>query len=160
MEAIFASAVAVLGTLLGSLATYWIQRSTVRQQQGLAEAERRRQERLEAISAYVEALTIYRRVRKDRWHSVNEEREDQDDVRRRDNDVRAAAYAARRKVQLLVDDRAIREQCHQTLLLVDKIKHDTSTSVEELNERLAESRRAIDQLIDTARVLLDQTQAA
>lgn len=63
VEVVATSLVAVLGTLLGSVATYWIQRSTVRQQEGLARAERLRQERVEAFTGYGGALHDYRVTR-------------------------------------------------------------------------------------------------
>lgn len=156
MAAIFASVVAVLGTLLGSLATYGIQRSTVRQQQALAGAERRRQERVDAISVYAEALTTYRRVRMDRWHSVNEDRDDQEALRRHDYEVRAAAVSARLRVELLVDDRELREQCHLALEVVEAMKPGIPS--EKFEEGRNESRTALTRLVDAARKFLEQTQ--
>jgi hypothetical protein len=148
----------VLGTLLGSLATYGIQRSTVRQQQALAGAERRRQERVDAISVYAEALTTYRRVRMDRWHSVNEDRDDQEALRRHDYEVRAAAVSARLRVELLVDDRTLREQCHLALEVVEAMK--PGMPFEEFEQGRNESRVALTRLVDAARRFLEQEQQA
>lgn len=156
MAAIFASVVAVLGTLLGSLATYAIQRSTVRQQQALAGAERRRQERVDAIAVYAEALTTYRRVRMDRWHSVNEDRDDQDVLRRQDYEVRAAAVSARLRVELLIDDRELREQCHLALEVIEAMRPGISS--EEFDQGRNGSRTALTRLVDTARKFLEQAQ--
>ncbi|MEI7058702.1 hypothetical protein WBG06_22960 [Nocardioides sp. CCNWLW239] len=154
MAAIFASVVAVLGTLLGSLATYAIQRSTIRQQQALAGAERRRQERVDAISAYAEALTTYRRVKMDRWHAVDEGRDDQEALRRHDYEVRAAAVAARLRVELLVDDRDLRAQCQLALEAVDAMAPGSTS--EEFGEGRNASRAALTQVVDRARAFLDR----
>ncbi|GGU17300.1 hypothetical protein GCM10007979_14730 [Nocardioides albus] len=146
----------MLGTLLGSLATYAIQRSTIRQQQALAGAERRRQERVDAISAYAEALTTYRRVKMDRWHSVDEGRDDQDALRRHDYEVRAAAVSARLRVELLVDDLELRERCLLALEAVDAMMPRISS--EEFGQGRNESRAALTQVVDTARTFLDRAQ--
>lgn len=156
MAAIFASVVAVLGTLLGSLATYAIQRSTVRQQQALAGAERRRQERVDAISAYADALTTYRRVKMDRWHSVDEDRDDREAMRRQDYEVRATAVSARLRVELLIDDQDLREQCQLALETVDAIK--PGSSPKDFGQGRDESRAALTQVVDTARAFLDRAQ--
>lgn len=157
MAAIFASVVAVLGTLLGSLATYAIQRSTIRQQQALAGAERRRQERVDAIAAYAEALTTYRRVRMDRWHSVDEDRDDKEAMQRHDYEVRAAAVAARLRVELLVDDRKLREQCQLALEVIEAMR--PGSPPEEYEEARNESRAALTGVVDTARKFLDRAQS-
>lgn len=156
MAAIFASVVAVLGTLLGSLATYAIQRSTVRQQQALAGAERRRQERVDAISAYAEALTTYRRVKMDRWHSVDEDRDGQDALRWRDYEMRAAAVSARLRVELLVDDQDLRVRCQLALEAVDAMEPGSPS--EEYEQARNESRVALTGVVDTARKFLDRAQ--
>lgn len=156
MAAISASVVAVLGTLLGSLATYWIQRSTVRQQQALAGAERRRQERVDAISAYAEAVTTYRRVKMDRWHSVDESRDDRDALRRHDYEVRATAVSARLRVELLVDDQDLRAQCQLALDAVDAMAPGTPS--EEYEQARNESRAALTHVVDTARKFLERAQ--
>ncbi|NYI79083.1 hypothetical protein [Nocardioides panzhihuensis] len=156
MTAIFASVVAVLGTLLGSLATYAIQRSTVRQQQALAGVERRRQERVDAIAVYAEALTTYRRVRMDRWHSVNEDRDDQDTLRRQNYEVRAAAVSARLRVELLVEDQELRKQCRLALEVIEAMRPGITS--EEFDQGRNESRTALTRLVDAARKFLEQAQ--
>lgn len=152
--AAISAVVAVIGTLLGSLATYVIQRSTVRQQQALAGAERRRQERVDAVSLYAEALTTWRRIRSDRWHSVNESRDDQGSIQRTDYEVRAAAVAARLRVELLVDDRKLRDECYTALSAVEAMR--PGIPFEEFEQARNESRAALTKLVDAARELLAQ----
>ena len=70
MEVIATSLIAVLGTLLGSAATFLIQRSTIAQQERLNHAERLRQDRVDAFTIFGGALVNYRKTRMDRWHSA------------------------------------------------------------------------------------------
>ena len=61
VEAIIASGIAVLGTLLGSGITLVFQQRAVDKGHDFAQKERLRQERLDAYSAYASALINYRR---------------------------------------------------------------------------------------------------
>jgi hypothetical protein len=61
VETIIASAIAVLGTLLGSRLTLAFQQRTTDKGHQFTRHERLRQERLDAYSAYAGALINYRR---------------------------------------------------------------------------------------------------
>ncbi|MFI2365802.1 hypothetical protein [Promicromonospora sp. NPDC019610] len=67
VETIATGLFAVFGTLLGVLATYWVQKSTVKQQEDLAREERLRQDRVSAYTVFAGALTSYRHSRMDRF---------------------------------------------------------------------------------------------
>ncbi|MEV8535381.1 hypothetical protein [Streptomyces sp. NPDC051211] len=62
MNTILASAVAVVGTLIGSWSTYLFQRRTVERTEAANREERLRQERLAAYSAYAGAVTDLKRA--------------------------------------------------------------------------------------------------
>ncbi|MEU2755335.1 hypothetical protein [Streptomyces albidoflavus] len=61
MESVIASAIASLGTPLGSVATLAIQRGTAERGHRFTRDEKLRQERLDAYVAYAGALVDYRR---------------------------------------------------------------------------------------------------
>ncbi|MFE0930627.1 hypothetical protein ACFW4O_30810 [Streptomyces mutabilis] len=65
MEAVAASVIAVLGTLLGSGLTYLFQRQTMNRSEQFTRNERLRQERIAAYSAFAGALANYRRGQMD-----------------------------------------------------------------------------------------------
>jgi hypothetical protein len=67
METVFASAVAVIGTLLGVFVSHLLQRRHNQDVERAAREERRRTERIDAISAFAEAAVQFRRAQYDRW---------------------------------------------------------------------------------------------
>lgn len=73
MEAVVASVVAVIGTLLGSGITHFFQSRAAERSEQFARAERLRQERIDAYCAYAGALLDYRRVLVHRWFVLHEE---------------------------------------------------------------------------------------
>lgn len=73
MEAIIASAIAVLGTLLGSGITLAFQQRTTEKGHQFARDERLRQERLDAYSIYAGALVNYRRCLVHLWFCLHEQ---------------------------------------------------------------------------------------
>ncbi|MFF8846913.1 hypothetical protein ACF08N_30055 [Streptomyces sp. NPDC015127] len=98
--------IAVVGTLLGSVATHLFQRQTAERSAVLARAEQLRQERIAAYSAFAGALVDYRRGQNDRWHrameapgSVAAEEARIDSYR-----LRSSAHQALIRVQLVCDD--------------------------------------------------------
>ncbi|MET7505895.1 hypothetical protein [Streptomyces albidoflavus] len=83
MESVIASAIAVLGTLLGSVATLAIQRGTAERGHRFTRDEKLRQERLDAYVTYAGALV---------------------EVRIRSHDLRTRAQEALFRLQMLTAD--------------------------------------------------------
>ncbi|WP_129840244.1 hypothetical protein [Streptomyces sp. RFCAC02] len=109
MDAIWASAVAVAGTLLGSLMAHLFQRNAIRRGESFARSEALRQERIETYSGFAAAAEDYRRGQADRWYRRREDpagdgfRTARDEAHR----LRTVARQALYRVRLLTDDRAI-----------------------------------------------------
>lgn len=122
VETIATGLFAVFGTLLGVLATYWVQKSTVRQQQDLAREESLRQDRVGAYTEFAGALTNYRRSRMDRFYAGRGENSlDPEAVRHETYRLRNAAQEARFRVELLASSQELIELAHQALRAVDQL---------------------------------------
>ncbi|WP_432093782.1 hypothetical protein [Streptomyces sp. bgisy100] len=106
MEAVAASVIAVLGTLLGSGITHVFQRRASDRNEQFARDERRRQEMLDACSAYAGLLVNYRRTLIHRWFFAHEGRTDENEteIRTRSYDLRSQAQEAFFRIQMLSDD--------------------------------------------------------
>ncbi|MET7607544.1 hypothetical protein [Streptomyces avermitilis] len=154
MEAIIASAVAVLGTLLGSGITLAFQRSTAERSHEFTRREKLRQERIDAYSAYAGALVNYRRCLVHLWFCIHEQPppEDADEVRIRAYDLRSSAQEALFRVQMLTDDEALSQSAEAVLTDVTGLYKTDSRS--ELDERRAHTRDGISHLVQAAKRLL------
>ncbi|MFE9875207.1 hypothetical protein [Streptomyces sp. NPDC005784] len=151
MEAISASAIAVLGTLLGSGITLAFQRRTVEKGHEFTRRERLRQERLDAYSAYAGALVNYRRCLVHLWFCIHEQPppEDADEVRIRAYDLRSSAQEALFRVQMLTDDEALSQSAEAVLTAMTGLYKTDSRS--ELDERRDHTRDAISHLVRAAK---------
>ncbi|RZD80493.1 hypothetical protein [Streptomyces albidoflavus] len=109
MESVIASAIAVLGTLLGSVATLAIQRGTAERGHRFTRDEKLRQERLDAYVTYAGALVDYRRCLIHLWFCLHESPppENPDEVRIRSYDLRTRAQESLFRVQMLTADEAL-----------------------------------------------------
>ncbi|MGW4027477.1 hypothetical protein [Streptomyces sp. NPDC005009] len=147
METIIASAVAVLGTLLGSGLTLAFQQRTTDKGHQFTRHERLRQERLDAYSAYAGALINYRRCLVHLWFCEHEQppHEDPGVVRVRAYDLRSNAQEALFRVQMLTDDEALSEAAEAALADVTALpKADSRT---ELDQRRVKTRDDISRLV-------------
>ncbi|MEU3995618.1 hypothetical protein AB0E76_07315 [Streptomyces fungicidicus] len=117
METIIASAIAVLGTLLGSGITLAFQHRTTDRSHQFTRREKLRQERLDAYSAYAGALINYRRCLVHLWFCEHEQPppEDADTVRIRAYDLRSNAQEALFRVQMLTDDETLSRTAEEVL---------------------------------------------
>ncbi|MBT2504494.1 hypothetical protein J7I98_01015 [Streptomyces sp. ISL-98] len=99
--------IAVIGTLLGSVATYYFQRQAAERTAALTRAEQLRQERISTYSAFAGALVDYRRAQNDRWHRKAEAPDSADakSSRLESYAQRSAARQALIRVQLVCADR-------------------------------------------------------
>ncbi|MBT2366676.1 hypothetical protein J7E88_15490 [Streptomyces sp. ISL-10] len=98
--------IAVIGTLLGSVATHLFQRQTAERSAALTRAEQLRQERISAYSAFAGALVDYRRGQNDRWHRALEAPGSAaaEEARIDSYRLRSSAHQALIRVQLVCDD--------------------------------------------------------
>lgn len=124
MEAVVASVVAVIGTLLGSSVTHVFQRRTTERSEEFARAERLRQERIDAYCAYAGALLDYRRVLVHRWFVLNEEErcdEDSPELREEMYKTRYTAQEAMFRAQMVSDDPEILDRTEQVMAAVTEL---------------------------------------
>ncbi|MEJ8650020.1 hypothetical protein WKI65_18455 [Streptomyces sp. MS1.AVA.3] len=118
MEAVVASVVAVIGTLLGSGITHFFQNRAAERSEQFARAERLRQERIDAYCAYAGALLDYRRVLVHRWFVLHEEGrcdEDSPELREEVYKTRYTAQEAMFRAQMVTDDAGILERSEQVM---------------------------------------------
>ncbi|MGW4908570.1 hypothetical protein [Streptomyces sp. NPDC004270] len=117
MESIIASAIAVLGTLLGSGITLAFQERTTDRGHRFTRREKLRQERLDAYSIYAGALVNYRRCLVHLWFCEHEQPppENPDAVRIRAYDLRSNAQEALFRVQMLTDDETLNQAAEDVL---------------------------------------------
>jgi hypothetical protein len=151
VETIIASAIAVLGTLLGSGITLAFQQRTTDRSHQLARREKLRQERLDAYAAYAGALLNYRRCLVHLWFCEHEQPppEDPDAVRIRGYDLRSHAQEALFRVQMLTDDQTLSRTAEAVLSDVTALaKAETRTR---LDERRVRTRDDIGRLVRDAK---------
>ncbi|GHH82861.1 hypothetical protein [Streptomyces capitiformicae] len=151
METIIASAIAVLGTLLGSGITLAFQQRTTDRGHEFTRREKLRQERLDAYSAYAGALINYRRCLVHLWFCEHEQPppEDPDAVRIRAYDLRSHAQEALFRVQMLTEDGPLARTAETVLADVTALtKTETRT---QLDERRVQTRDAISRLVNSAK---------
>ncbi|MFE0044526.1 hypothetical protein [Streptomyces albireticuli] len=151
MEAVTASVIAVLGTLLGAGITHAFQQRATARGERSARRERLRQERFDAYCAYAGALVNYRRSLIHRWHCEHEDPppDEVTEARRRSYQLRSEAQEALFRVQMLTDDEALTALAWQAFERVGTLHQIDSR--EELEGRRREAREVIEHLVNTAR---------
>ena len=147
MEAIIASAIAVVGTLLGSGLTLAFQQRTTDKGHQFTRRERLRQERLDAYSAYAGALINYRRCLVHLWFCEHEQPppENPDTVRGRAYDLRSGAQEALFRMQMLTDDEALGQAAEAVLSDVTALSRTDSRT--DLDQRRVKTRDDISRLV-------------
>jgi len=151
VESIIASAIAVLGTLLGSGITLAFQQRTTDRSHQFTRREKLRQERLDAYSAYAGALVNYRRCLVHLWFCEHEQPppEDPDAVRIRAYDLRSSAQEALFRVQMLTDDDRVSRTAEDVLADITELpKADARAELDEIRTR---TRDNISRLVGSAR---------
>ncbi|GAA3910917.1 hypothetical protein GCM10023084_73750 [Streptomyces lacrimifluminis] len=151
METIIASAIAVLGTLLGSGVTLAFQQRTTDRSHQFTRREKLRQERLDAYSAYAGTLINYRRCLVHLWFCEHEQPppEDADTVRIRAYDLRSSAQEALFRVQMLTDDETLSRTAEE--VLADITALPKASSRVELDTLRVQTRDDISQLVSTGK---------
>ncbi|GAB2894362.1 hypothetical protein [Streptomyces mayteni] len=151
MEAILASAIAVLGTLLGSGLTLTFQRRTADRTHAFTRDERLRQERLDAYATYAGALVNYRRSLIHLWYCLHEQPppEDPEAVRPRTYDLRSEAQEALFRVQMLTADETLSRTAADILDAVTELSRTDSRP--DLDTLRRQTRDAISDLVHKAK---------
>ncbi|MFG3344735.1 hypothetical protein ACGF1Z_06685 [Streptomyces sp. NPDC048018] len=105
-----AALIAVVGTLLGVVATHWFQGRAAERTATLARTEQLRQERIAIYSAFAGAVVDYRQSQNDRWFRARLEpgSEEAEASRHASYRQRTAARQALFRVQLVCDDARVR----------------------------------------------------
>jgi hypothetical protein len=132
MGAALASVIAVAGTLLGSVVTHVLQRRTAGHAERFAWDERLRQERLTAYSAFAEAVMAYRHEELTHWLRRHGELIDpsQRAEPAEQGRLRAAAWQARYRVQLLADKPRLVELAEEAMDAVADIHRSNDSAAE------------------------------
>ncbi|MFJ3954459.1 hypothetical protein SLV14_003093 [Streptomyces sp. Je 1-4] len=144
MEAVVASVVAVVGTLLGSGITHVFQSRSADRSERFARAERLRQERIDAYCAYAGALLEYRRVLVHRWFVLHEDDrcgEDTPELREEVYKTRYSAQEAMFRAQMVSDDPEILDRSEQVMAATTELHW--ARDREALTELRATTRQGI-----------------
>lgn len=150
MEAIIASAVAVLGTLLGSGVTFAFQQRVATRGQEFTRSEKVRQERLDAYTSYAGALVNFRRTLVHLWFCTYEQQyEEPGSVAARSYELRSSAQEALFRLQMLTGDEALSARA-QALFAEIAVVHKTE-SREEFDVRRARTREGITALVTASK---------
>ncbi|MDT0309950.1 hypothetical protein RM780_23780 [Streptomyces sp. DSM 44917] len=150
MEAIWTSAVAVAGTLLGAVITHLFQRRSARESESFLRSEALRQERIAAFSTFAGAAEDYRRGEGDRWFRRREDRHGPEyfAARVEAHRLRAVARQALYRVKLLTSDGEVIAAAEEAL----ERARDITRAAEEAAWRVANDRAkaAIDAFVAAA----------
>ncbi|MFG3256362.1 hypothetical protein [Streptomyces sp. NPDC048172] len=151
VETLAASAIAVLGTLLGAGLTHAFQLRAAARTEEFTRTERLRQERLDAYSAYAGTLLNFRRAAVHRWMCEHKDPPpaDPDAARVRSYDTRSAAQEALFRVHLLTDDQVVAERAEAALDGIEEMLKSADREV--LEPRRATTRAAIREFVGVAR---------
>ncbi|MEV4391089.1 hypothetical protein [Nonomuraea sp. NPDC049607] len=147
MEAVAASIVAILGTLLGAALNHLLGARTANRAEGLARTERLRAERIDAYCTLAGSLTNYRRGQMDLWFARQESPEQSSwiELRREEQRLRSAALEALYRMELLTDDEQLIAKGWDALGAVDRM--NDLESRDELDRQRAASRALITDFI-------------
>jgi hypothetical protein len=109
MQAVYASLVAVFGTLLGAVTTYAFQRRASESATRSSRADRLREERLAAYSAFAEAVTDYRSSQYRRWELMQLDPASPESTAAtlESHRLRGVTRQIRWRMQLLTDDQEL-----------------------------------------------------
>jgi type II secretory pathway pseudopilin PulG len=151
VEIIVTSVVAVVGTLLGSLATHYFQRRNRADAERFERGERLRQERVSAYTTYGGALVSLRRALIDRWYAAHEERRnaDPDAIRYETYRLRTVALEAMFRVQLVTESQQLIGLAQAAIDSVDRLH--LRVPAEEFKDARDVSRQAIFDFVEAAR---------
>ena len=154
MSPVWASAIAVLGTLLGSGLTYVFQRLTLKRTVAETRSEKRREEFANAVVAYASAATALRRAEFDRAKKRLERAVDPDreEARQETYRLRAEAQSAYYLVRLLANPDTDADLVREAENVIERLGLITSgpKSLEQVRARSKDATEALDKVVDRA----------
>ncbi|MCX2183082.1 hypothetical protein KV205_21480 [Streptomyces sp. SKN60] len=145
-----AALIAVVGTLLGVVATHWFQGRAAERTASLARTEQLRQERIATYSAFAGAVVDYRQSQNDRWFKAHLEpgSDEAEQSRHASYRQRTAARQALFRVQLMCDDprtRRLAEAAFETTHCMHEATDDAERTL-----RSDEAKEALARFIEAA----------
>jgi hypothetical protein len=149
MQGVLTGLFAVLGTLVGSVVTYLLQRRNAEHAERSAREQRLWQERLQAYSAFAEAAIEYRRTQYDRWHR-HEDPSTSAYIEARTESYRSKTVArqAMFRVKLLSNDRGLITQAAEIMKITEDLHHASDSK--ELTARGDHAQQIVDSFISIA----------
>jgi hypothetical protein len=148
------SAIAVLGTLLGGIVTYVLQRMTLERSLAETRREKRRQEFADALAAYASACTSLRRAEfnRARMRLESPDNPKREEARQETYRLRAEARSAYYLVRLLADPDSDGDLIHDARDVIELARLITAgpTTLEEVHKRSEDATAALDKVIDRA----------
>lgn len=148
MEAVLASVVAVVGTLMGAWVTYSFQRRAAEQAEQAQNRERLRQEQLAALSGFIGILMEYRKNLYFRWRLKEEEAPEEQRAQERAETyrLRSEAEHALARARLVTDDVALMRLASQALRAPSSLRH--AVDRDDLIARKDEVERVHDEFVE------------
>ena len=124
VEAVYAGIVAVLGTLLGSSATYVFQRRVAERGEHFSRTERVRQDRLSAYSTFAEAVTEYRGSQYKRWscEQVDPASAESSAAEAESHRLRGVTRQIRWRMQLLTEDQELIRLADEAVICAKNVR--------------------------------------
>jgi hypothetical protein len=152
MQGVLTGLFAVVGTLVGSVVTYLLQRRNAEHAERSALEQQLWQERLQAYSAFAEATIEYRRTQYDRWHRHDEDPSSPAYIEARTESygLRAVARQAMFRVKLLSNDQSLIAQADEIMKITEDLHHASDSK--ELTARGDQAQQIVDNFISIASV--------
>lgn len=148
MESLIAAAIAILGTLAGSVVNHLLQSRSANRSQAFARAERLREQRLAAYGDFAKVIMEYRRAEFARWDCANQQQPDlaRQEARTESYRVRGDAWHAMFRVGFLSDDPRLVEAAAALVGSTAEL-HDAVTE-EDLRARGAQVREELRRFVN------------
>lgn len=151
MTSLWIAIIGIFGTLSASVATQWLQ-ARAAERRSLAEECRRISDlRRESLAEFADTLMSYRRAQLHNWHEARAHGIDADEtaIAAELRELRARAWSALYRVQLLWREKAIVAGAARLVQLVTELKKVDDPQI--LGESADEVRKELSTLMDEAR---------
>ncbi|MFE0147054.1 hypothetical protein ACFWY5_07920 [Nonomuraea sp. NPDC059007] len=147
METVLAGAVAVVGTLLGSIVTYWLQRRASDHGDKRLRSSQLRQERIEAYGAFAAAATTLRQARTTRWYRRQDDSGGSayHEARAASDQAQGVALHALFRAQIVAGENDVTASAQDALDAIDEIRPGLSRP--EFQAKLENSRLLLAQFV-------------
>lgn len=125
MDSFVAAAIAIFGTLAGSVVNHLLQNRSTSRAEAFARAERLREQRLSSYGEFAKVIMDYRRAEFARWDCAHRQLPElrQLDARAECHRIRASAWYALFQVDFLSDDRRLIDVASMLLEITAELHH-------------------------------------